>query len=291
MKKLSIVLLVLMAAFISQCKKENPHVWNDPIPPGGGGGTVGNGILYSINKGAAVTINASGIIQDEQGNPIAGAKVTLGSQTYTSNELGQVFIENGPAFKEIAFFKAEKAGYFTGSRSIIPQAGLNQFVIRLMAKGSPQTFQANTEAHLVNGEVHVDFDGTVVDQSGKAYNGKVNAYVRHLDPEDANITEIMPGSMRGADADGEKILETYGMVAVELEAENGQKLQLAKDHPATIMMDVPPSMLANAPAKMPLWHFDEVNGIWSHDGEGTLQNGKYVGKVSHFSFWNYDIPN
>jgi|GEM_PF-2529418 len=290
MKKLSLLLFVFLGLLLTQCKKENPHVWNNPNPPTVGG-TGGHGITYSINKGAAITVDAFGIIQDEQGNPLSGVTITLGGKVYTSNDLGQVKISQGSAFKEIAFVKAEKAGYFPGSRTFIPQPSVNQFEIRLMQKGTPQSFQADKGAKLTNGELEVEVGEGFIDASGKAYSGQVNAFVRHLAPTDPNILSIMPGALRGADAGGEKVLETYGMLTVELEGSAGQKLQLAENNLATIKAAVPSTLLADAPSTIPLWHFDEEAGIWMHDGEAKLENGSYIGTVTHFSTWNYDIPN
>jgi photosystem II stability/assembly factor-like uncharacterized protein len=53
---------------------------------------------------------------------------------------------------------------------------------------------------------------------------------------------------------------------------------------------VPSSILANAPATIPLWYFDEEQGTWIEEGSATLQNGSYVGNVGHFSSWNADAP-
>lgn len=286
MKKLSLFILLTFGLFLSQCKKEEAHNWNDPVIPGGNYGTN-----YTIDKGGAMTIDAFGVIQNEQGNPLPGVTVTLGSKTYTSDQHGQVKISQGSAYANIAYLKAEMAGYFTGSRSFIPTSGVNHFAIRLMSKDGPQAFQASKGATLTKDDAEVVLGNSYVDASGNAYTGTVSAFIRHLDPEDPNILGIMPGALRGADASGEKVLETFGMIAVELEGVAGEKLQPAKDHPATIKAKVPASLLSKAPATIPLWHFNEVSGIWSHDGEAKLENGSYVGKVSHFSMWNYDLPN
>ena len=60
---------------------------------------------------------------------------------------------------------------------------------------------------------------------------------------------------------------------------------------ADIVMPVPSEILNSAPATIPLWHFDEDLGSWVEEGQATLVNGEYVGQVSHFSFWNYDVPS
>jgi uncharacterized protein (TIGR02145 family) len=53
---------------------------------------------------------------------------------------------------------------------------------------------------------------------------------------------------------------------------------------------VPASLLADAPSTIPLWHYSESQGYWVREGEATLNSNVYEGEVSHFSFWNCDIP-
>lgn len=80
------------------------------------------------------------------------------------------------------------------------------------------------------------------------------------------------------------------MAAVELTGASGEKLQLAPRKPATITMPMDASVLAHAPASIPLWHFDEAKGIWVEEGSATKKGNVYTGSVSHFSFWNFDWP-
>ncbi len=53
-------------------------------------------------------------------------------------------------------------------------------------------------------------------------------------------------------------------------------------------MPIEASQLATAPSSIPLWHFDEENGYWKQEGSATKNGNKYVGNVSHFSWWNCD---
>jgi hypothetical protein len=64
---------------------------------------------------------------------------------------------------------------------------------------------------------------------------------------------------------------------VELETETGATLQLAEGKPAIIKMKVPSSLVAAAPAQIPLWHFSETDGLWREQGLATLNNGWYSG--------------
>ena len=81
------------------------------------------------------------------------------------------------------------------------------------------------------------------------------------------------------------------MMVVELEGGGGEKLNLAAGKTATITMPIPASLQASAPSTIPLWYFDETKGLWKEEGSATRQGNNYVGTVTHFSFWNCDVPN
>jgi hypothetical protein len=88
-----------------------------------------------------------------------------------------------------------------------------------------------------------------------------------------------------------KLLTTYGMAAVELTGSAGEKLQVAPGKKAMLTMPLPASIAGSAPANIPLWHFDEAKGLWMEEGNAVKTGNTYVGEVSHFSFWNCDVPN
>jgi hypothetical protein len=46
----------------------------------------------------------------------------------------------------------------------------------------------------------------------------------------------------------------------------GEKVELAEGLPATLTFAVPASMKDQAPATIPLWYFDEDEGIWKEEG-------------------------
>jgi len=78
------------------------------------------------------------------------------------------------------------------------------------------------------------------------------------------------------------------MVAVEMETVDGQYVQLREGVQATLTVPVSSELLGDAPNEIPLWHFDDIQHKWVKEGFATLINGKYVGQVSHFSWWNCD---
>ena len=133
----------------------------------------------------------------------------------------------------------------------------------------------------------VDFDGNFKKEDGSSYSGSVSVIMHHLDPEDANVEAKMPGMLLASDTNGEaKVLETFGMINVELLGSSGEKLQLASA--ATIEMPIAIGQMGSSPNTIPLWHFDDVKGYWVEEGSATKVGNKYVGSVSHFSWWNCD---
>jgi hypothetical protein len=45
-----------------------------------------------------------------------------------------------------------------------------------------------------------------------------------------------------------------------------------------------------APDTIKLWYFDEEVGYWKEDGEAVKVGNKYIGEVTHFTWWNCDVP-
>jgi hypothetical protein len=87
------------------------------------------------------------------------------------------------------------------------------------------------------------------------------------------------------------ILYSYGILRVVMTGAAGESLQLAPGQTSTLVVDIPESQLATAPATIPLWYFDETAGVWQEEGQATRQGDKYTGTVKHFTDWNCDAPS
>lgn len=242
-----------------------------------------------------VLSSVHGEITDENGGPIQGVTVHVSNATAMTNEYGIFRIGEIRVAEHATFVRAEKAGYFTGSRTIISQPGGNGFVkIKMIRRQLKSNFSADQGTTVVINEfASVEIGGgAVVTSDGQPHHGTVNAYAAVINPEAQDFNEIMPGDLRGLNADSQSIsLKSYGMITVELETETGAPLQLAEGTPAIMKMKVPASLVASAPARIPLWHFSETDGLWREQGLATLNNGWYSGTVPHFSTWNYDDPS
>ena len=116
-------------------------------------------------------------------------------------------------------------------------------------------------------------------------------YAQPIDPTNPNIPEVLPGSFLGIDSTNRRVvLQSFGMIAVELRGSGGEELQIANGKTATLSFNIPASLSSQAPAIIPLWYVDETSGIWKQQGQAIKNGTKYVGDVNHFSFWNCDIP-
>ncbi|NRD21301.1 hypothetical protein HNV08_14685 [Winogradskyella eckloniae] len=201
-------------------------------------------------------------------------------------------IKDANVKERFGYIKADKIGYIHGSRSIIPSNGTNKVTIMLLEANIVGTVnRGNSETvSLANGS-SVSFDGNFIEEDGSAYFGSVDIIMHHLDPVNEDMTIQMPGMLYAQNEEGaERMLQTLGMLAVELRGSGGEELNLAEGSTSEIKIQVDASLMSIAPATIPLWYFDEVNGYWKEEGEATLQGNMYVGTVSHFSFWNWDIP-
>jgi hypothetical protein len=250
-----------------------------------------NDDAFAENFGNAASKDFIGQIVDIYNNPIQGVTIKIGTST-SQTDVNGVFIINGAnVYERFAHITATKSGYIDGSRSLVPTSGKNNVKIMLLPNDPLETIQSGvtSEVSIYSG-TKVVFDGAFVDANGNDYSGSVQVAMFHLTPTDENINKLMPGMLYAQTETNEQaVLETYGMLNVELRGSAGQKLNIKEGHTAEITIRIDDSQLATAPSAIPLWHFDEDKGYWKEEGVATKVGNKYVGEVSHFSWWNCDV--
>ncbi|MBV7269496.1 hypothetical protein [Winogradskyella luteola] len=247
---------------------------------------------FSEYFGNQISRDFLGNVIDTDRNPIEGVTITIGNQTAITDSNGIFILNDANVNERFGYIKAEKTGYIHGSRSVVPSNGTNKVTIMLLDATVTGTVNSGTsETITANGGSSVSFDGNFMKEDGSAYSGSVDVIMHHLDPSDEDMSMQMPGMLYAQNEDGaERMLQTLGMLAVELRGSGGEDLNLAEGSTSEIKIPVDASLISIAPATIPLWYFDEVNGYWKEEGVATLQGNMYVGTVSHFSFWNCDIP-
>ena len=245
---------------------------------------------FSENFGTAVSRDFIGQVVDADNHPIQGVTVKIGTSSVQTDINGVFIINEASVHEKFAYITAKKSGYVDGSRSMVPTSGKNNVRIMLLQDTPLQTIQSGvtSEVSIYSG-TKVTFDGAFMDENGNAYSGAIAVSMFHLTPSDVNIDKLMPGMLYAQTQDNkEAVLETFGMLHVELKGSNGQKLQIATGHTAQITMRIDDTQLATCPATIPLWHFDEENGYWKQEGSATKNGNYYTGNVNHFSWWNCD---
>ncbi len=246
---------------------------------------------FSEYFGNDISRDFMGKVIDVNHNPISNVEISIGSDAVLTDVNGVFVIRDADVKERFAYVKAKKAGYIHGSRSLVPSEGTNQIRIMLLQENVINTIETGIESivTLPNGS-SVKFDGNFVKPDGSAYSGSVDVVMHHLDPAEEDMRLQMPGMLYAENQDGEeRLLQTFGMLAVELKGSGGEDLNLAEGSTAEMTMPLDSSLLATAPQTIPLWYFDENLGYWKEEGQATLQGNTYVGEVSHFSFWNCDV--
>lgn len=291
MKKLTILSLLCFVFF--SCRKD-PNLtstsnFNPPVID-----------LSNFNPEIeAVIASVAGLVSDEAGKPLSGVQVALND--FISNVSNTTTDENGAfVFNQIpmnaagTYILVKKQGFFNGSTRFFPKEGsLNYTRIKLLAKNIIGTLSSSSGGEVVGESGNkISFPpNSVITSTGEIYNGNVTVAARWIDPTAVNLPEIMPGDLQGVNSDYEEMaLVTYGMTAIELTGTNGEELNLGNGQQAEVTFYLPPEMREDAPSEIPLWSFNEEFGLWQEEGIAVFDDFKYVGQVSHFSFWNCDAP-
>ncbi|WP_299890704.1 carboxypeptidase-like regulatory domain-containing protein [uncultured Lacinutrix sp.] len=284
MKSIKNIILLVLLFSIAACENDN----NVPINETTEQGDVNP---FLENFGADIQARFIGTVVNEQNNPVVGAEISIGTESTTTDSNGVFSILDATVYEKFAYITVSKDGFIDGSRSLVPTAGVNQVKIMLLSieptaviiSGQPLTIDLPDGAE-------VELPGDFQNELGQPYQGNISVTVRSLSVDDENMPLQMPGALLAENATGDlRVLETYGMLSVELRGDNGEELTIASGSTATIRIPVV-STITNPPATIPLWYFDEDNGYWKEEGMATLDGNRYVGDVSHFSFWNCDAP-
>ncbi|MBK8723046.1 MAG: carboxypeptidase regulatory-like domain-containing protein [Saprospiraceae bacterium] len=275
--RLYIFLILIVSLIIVNCRKDSDNFIPD-----------------NDNGGGKFVSTVSGYVLDEANQIVVGADVESNGKRTTTNNEGFFIIKDVSSSNTLKVI-IQKDGYFKGCRTLfISKNNIYDVKVTLLRKEFSQSFQSNTGGKVVLGnKMTINFEAnSIVTEAGNAYNGIVKVAMKYLNPRESNIASIMPGALAGLDTNNQlKALISYGMIGVELEGNSGQKLQIKQGSTASISVLIPESLQLSAPKSIPLWSFNYDTGLWKEEGVAIFDGENYVGKVSHFSFWNCDVPN
>lgn len=231
-------------------------------------GATTAGLLTSCGKAvtempAPATIQVSGVVTDENGLPLPGAKVTTdGGSTVTAAD-GSYTLPNAVYHSRVAV-SATAPGFFTTTSGAKATANQPATVnARLLARGIAAVFSASTGSTITNAGGQLTLlPNTVADSTGTAYAGSVRAYTRFLATNAPNFTQLMPGGdFQALNAAGEQgMLTSFGFFVVELVGSAGQYLNLRAGARAAFVLPLSSAQAANprtpappSPWRRPAW--------------------------------------
>jgi len=256
---------------------------------------------------AATTVSAQGAITAIDGTALAGVSATVvgGSASAVSDATGKLNLTLGTGVPVVV--KLSKAGY---SDQFVPldvpaSAGADAYFEAAMRARDP----ALTLADAAAGGTLTGRDGALitlpanalVDGTGSTITGAVQIAVTPVDVTQPAAGGF-PGSFDGAQTDGTMTsIVSLGVAEYVLSAA-GRPLQLAAGKSATIEIPIYATnrldgSVVAAGDSITLWSLDEQTGAWVQEGVGTVvpSGGSPSGfamraSVSHFTWWNADVP-
>jgi len=287
MNRIIYSLIFASLVVVASCKKDCPE--EEVIIPIEDVGTLPD----SLDFGAERTAQVIGVVRDEFGNSVPGAIVQSGwsDQMTTTDARGFFKFDNLICFEKSAYVRITKTGYFEGARHwIATSSGFNRVEVVLLSKPIIGSFQSVEGGSVQAEDFRLTFTPNSIENNGALYAGEVSVYLNAIDPTDLiRLSEQMPGSMTAFLNGGFHVLRSFGMAAIELRGEAGESLQPAAGMTVELRCTIAPELQAIAPETIPLWSFDESVGLWSLEGNASRSGTEYIGFVSHFSYWNFDI--
>jgi hypothetical protein len=268
--------ILAFALLFTGCGKDIDTVNLDPTDP-----------VVQINFKASAFV----IVKDETGKPVADVTINLDNAQFTTDEDGVahlVDVNMHPA----TYIIAERSGFFDGSRRFYPSKGKTHYVeVTLLSDQIIGTIPSTAGGNITlsNGSTLSFPPNSISYRDGSPYDGIVDIAAQPIAANDPNLSTKMPGDLVGVTDMGDLgALASMGMMVVELRTPSGELLDVKDGSEVEMRMPVPAALMGSAPSSIPMWYFDEVNGIWNEDGKATLQGNTYVAKVGHFTYWNYD---
>lgn len=236
-----------------------------------------------------------GRVVEESGEPVPGAIVRVGERFDTADAAGDWRIDYATVDADEVYFTVESPGHLHGSRTLteVESEGSYEVGVTLLPLDAAGACSGGGPCVVAFAEAaaRLDFPAGAFATADGPYADEVRVVAHYINPETDSGEREMPGDLRGERAgSGELVgLRSFGMVGVELLTPGGEEVFLTPGALATVRVPIPAALLAEAPAAIPLWHFDEGAGRWREEGEGRREGDAYVGEVSHFSFWNWDV--
>jgi len=251
----------------------------------------------------SIVVPVSGTVVDVYGQPLADVTVKAGNYTTTTDYTGSFYLPTANFGTSRYIITFEKTGYFTLTRSGIPQPGKPINLAIGLIDENNTTYAAQKTFNSAQADSIVLPDGSIVsfpanafmNLNGTPYNGMVTVKACYLDPTWDNYGMfVFGGDLYGKDLNNNDVmLNPFSGLNVLLYDNAGNKIQLdtINHKEATVKMQIPAPLVNNAPTNIETWEYDPGQGQQVQRGQAGKHGDKYVGQVAHFSFWSCQKPH
>ena len=242
------------------------------------------------------------VVKGQDGAALNGVTVNVGTKSGVTNKDGVATI-SVPATKK-AVVRVSQKGFVNQSVVVTTTSKTPKVQITLQPVKEVISIQNIEQAQTIKGK---DLGAQItlpahafVKTNGQAAEGNVTLNLTPWDI-DGNDLSAMLGNGQALDAQKKRVeLISAGMMTIDFYDAAGNHLQLDKNVTAQIQMDLTHTSINNQALSVgsviPLWHFDENQGLWLEEGTGVVVESAtspvglaVLANVKHFSTWNWDF--
>lgn len=230
-------------------------------------------------------------VTDEAGTAVEGASITLAStsESLSSDENGVVLFDLSSVPFEGERVVIEHPDYNTLTKMVTGVMNSHTRVDVVLTTAVSKLISTGETGSLGEGELTLP--SALQSSDGSSYTGPVTVKYTYLDPDDRNFLDAAPGNLLALNtADQYRQLASLGMYSIELYNEQGTALTIPEGSEATVKFPIADANAGIVPEEVPLWYFDEEKGLWIEDGKAIVEGSMMVAEVSHFTWWNCDLP-
>lgn len=255
-------------------------------------------------------VTFSGVVKDQDGNPLEKALIELGNRRTESGPRGEFSLAAKPGAEYV--LNISRRGYAEFSRRLLqPTRGRtftlteafsqpidpfsDSVVVDARKKWQEASFKdprgEQRRYRRRGGQVRIS-KNTLVDAKGQpplASAGPFTAYIATVDP----VTEMMLGDFSASNSDGKDVaLFSLGALFIEVRDAAGQEYNLRPGATAELEIPVQDPILAseNVPSTIDMWTYDLAAGTWRELPDAAAFTGTgFKTQVASFSTKNADI--
>ena len=276
-----IIVIIGITMIVTSCNKDDNET-TTPTPPSGIVGTTISGVVFGTDH-----------------FPLSEVEVKVGNLTQTTGLDGSFLFEDVPVSDDRYKVEFSRNGYFETYRSGKAESnGVTKVEVSMVGLSILEQTTYTSNFNVTTGGVLYGLTDTIlyfpsnmhyIKEDGTTYTGNVDAYVKYVDASQPEYSQVVAGGDQfGRAGSNDYYLQSFSGLMIALLDDNGDKLELAADNSqfAQIHVEIPASMLTDAPDTIDSWYNGGDLAYATNSGVGRRTGGKYTSAVGHFSLWS-----